>query len=184
MESISESVGTPQGIFALNRNADASSDRLFNSAAPAPVTSETTDERISEFQLITDCVNLILAEVNCTADLRAFIDAVIGIAGERNEEWFYANDKLIAQRMKLSTRTIQTRRNDLTAWQTENHITFVQIEDNYTDSDGKRYPHRYRALISRMAVKVLDKARADTLEWRKNHGVAMQTAAKLTRTQV
>ena len=181
MGSINEEVYEPQAIFTLNRNAEMAADRLFNTIAPAPVTSKAEDERIAEFNLTTDCVNLLLAEVNCPADLRAFIDAIIGIAGERNDEWFHANDRLIAQRMELSTKTVQTRRNELTAWQTENRITFVQIEDNYTDSDGKRYPHRYRALISRLAIKVLDEARADTLEWRKHHGIAMQSAAKRMR---
>ena len=181
MTSISESTISPQAVFALNRNAEVSSDRLFNITAPTPVTSDTTDERIAEFQLITDCVNLLLTEVNCPADLRAFIDAIIGVAGERNDEWFRANDKLIAQRMEMSEKTVQRRRNELTAWQSDNRVTFIQIEDEYTDSDGKRHPHRYRALISRIAVEVLDEARADSLEWRKNHGVALQMAAKRKR---
>lgn len=181
MEIVIEDTSTPQAVFALNRNAETSNSRLFNVKAPAPVMSEATDERISEFQLITDCVNLLLVQVDCPADLRAFIDAIIGVAGERNDEWFHANDKLIAQRMEMSEKTVQRRRNELTAWQNENRVTFIQIEDEYTDSDGKRHPHRYRALISRMAVEILDEARTDSLEWRKNHGVALQMAAKRKR---
>src|SRR5205085_3915410 len=69
----------------------------------------------------------------------------------------------------------------LTDWQTQNRITFIEIKNNLTDKNGKRHAHRYRVHLSRIAVNTLDSARADTVQWEGNRGIALQEAVKRTR---
>lgn len=183
MDSIDETVSTPQALSALHRSVEASIGSLFNVNAPA-VETVATDERISEFQLTTDSVNLLLAEVNCPVELRALIDALIGVAGSRRDEWFEVSDSVIAQRMEKSERTVARYRDKLAEWQTENSITLIEIRDEYTDAGGNRHSHGYHVHLSRLAVEILDDAKDDSLEWRKNHGVAMQSAAKRKRDEL
>jgi hypothetical protein len=123
----------------------------------------------------------ILAEVGCPVEMRGLIDALIGIAGARINDWFNVSDAVIALRMGNCTKTVSRYRNKLTKWQTENSITFIEIKDNYTDSEGKRHPHAYRVHLSSIAVATLDEAKTDSLEWRKNPGKAMQTSANRKR---
>jgi hypothetical protein len=183
MGSISESSSKSRAVSALNRNAEASSGSLFNKTAPA-VISVNADERVTEFNLTTDSVNLLLAEMQCPVELRALVDALIGIAGSRTDEWFEVSDAVIAQRLRKSEKTVSRYRDNLTAWQSDNQVTFVEIVDNYTDANGKRHSHGYRVHLSWLAVETMDAAKADTLEWRKNPGVAMQAAAKRKRDEI
>jgi hypothetical protein len=178
MDSINETVSASQ---ALNRNASAK-DSLFNVTAPepAPLKSKDTGERIKQFNSITDAVNLILTGVNCPIQLRAFIDALIGVAGVRKDEWFEATDAIIAERLEKSPKTVQRARRDLIAWQQESRFTFVEIKDNYMDSDGKRHPHRYRVHISRQAVETVQEAQ-DSIKWWSNPGFALREAAERRR---
>ena len=177
MSIINETVSASQ---ALNRNADAGEDNfLFNITAPepAPITSKDAAEQVREFNLTTDAVNLLLAEVNCPTELRALIDALIGVAGKRKDRWFPASDEIVAERLERSTKTVQRYREQLIDWQEENRIAFIEIRDSRMDEEGKRHPHYYRAHISRLAVEIVQAAQ-DSDNWRGNPGLAIKDAAK------
>jgi hypothetical protein len=166
---------------ALARSCGASPTPFQITTAPAPETGAgDTSGLVSDFNLTTDAANFILADVECPIEHRPFIDALIGVAGQRNDDWFKASDKTVAARMGRSAKTVARHRDDLEAWQRANKITFVEIQDQYTDADGKRHPHRYRVHLSRLAVETVLDAQTSA-QWRMNPGVAMADAARAKR---
>jgi hypothetical protein len=180
MDSINETVSTSQALHTLQRNASAN-DSLFNVTAPEPVPLKSTDvaEEIKQFNLTTDAVNLILADVGCPSELRALIDALIGVAGRRLDNWFEATDRIIAERLEMSTKTVQRYRDELITWQESNGISFVEIKDNFTDDTGKRRGHFYKVHISRQAIETLQEAKVSK-EW-SNPGSAFKEIIKRRR---
>jgi hypothetical protein len=134
---------------------------------------------VANFGHTTDAANFLLADIECPPELRAFIDALIGVAGGR-ADFFTAGDELLAARLGRSTKSVQRHRDELARWQKTNNMTLAEIEDEFTDGDGKRHAHRYRVHLGRIAVETCNDARASE-KWRANPGIALAEAARKKR---
>jgi hypothetical protein len=171
-------------LLAIARNAGADSND--NSSILRVVRAEdfghSLDAKIADFGHTTDAANFLLADVECPPEYRAFIDALVGVAGDR-EDWFPASDDVIAERAGRSTKWVQRWRDDLTGWQRANRMTFIEIEDHYTDMNGDRHAHKYRVHLSRLAAEIAQEARGGG-DWSKNPGKALAKAAKEKRVSI
>jgi hypothetical protein len=155
---------------ALHRNAGASP-----TVTPPTKTQSLSDNAgaCADFAHTLDGMSLIVARDGLPTELRAFADAVIGIAGGR-DEWIDAGDELLAERMNCSTKTVQRYRKDFIIYQEQQKVIWIEIQDNYRDSaTGKNYPHKYRAHLHKAAVAVVANARRSP-EWNINPGVALR----------
>jgi hypothetical protein len=113
--------------------------------------------------------------VRCPPQFRAFIDAIVGIAGNRTE-WFDVTDEVISRRAGRSKKWVQTQRKEFLEWEMEHKKTFIQIQDSFTDKDFKHHPHSYRVHIGERAANI--KLDAQHLpEWNINPGKALEIAA-------
>ncbi len=171
-------------LLAIARNAGADSND--NSSILRVVRAEdfghSLDAKIADFGHTTDAANFLLADVECPPKHRAFIDALVGVAGDR-EDWFSASDDVIAERADRSTKWVQRERDDLTGWQRANRMTFIEIEDHYTDMNGDRHAHKYRVHLSRLAAEIAQEARGGG-DWSENPGKALAKAAKEKRDSI
>jgi hypothetical protein len=135
-----------------------------------------TDKVARVYGYTTAAANLLLAGVLAPPEFRGFVDALVGVAGDRSD-WFSASDKEIARHAGRSTKWVQDWRRDLTKWQTAQKVTFIEIEDNYMDRDGEKHPHRYRVHLSRFVAECALDARASN-EWETNREAAIERAAR------
>lgn len=166
-------------LLAIARNAgDAGADspKIFN-----VITSDDTEQLTEDFGFTTDAVNFHLADFDCPPELRAFVDALIGIAGGRAA--FYASDATIAKRAGRSTKWVQRNRDEFTNWQQMENVTFIQINDNYTGRDGNRIPHEYVMHLSKIAVETAQGARSDPA-WQKSPGAAIARTVRRRRGEI
>lgn len=155
--------------LAIARNAVADSEQLTLIVAQP-------DSEAAEFNYATDASSLWLSFYHMPPRLRGFVDAVCGLAGAR-EQWFEATDVRIGKRMGRSTKTVQRDRDDLDAWQRENEVTFIEIEDHVTDSKGRRHAHKYKVHLPRLAVKAKRDAQASH-RWMSDPAKALEQAVK------
>jgi hypothetical protein len=158
---------------ALLRSAGGNSD------LPGPDIPPENTASLADFAHATDTANFLLAYDEFPPELRSFVDAIIGVAGSRTDE-FPATDELIAERMGCSTRTVSRHREEFLQWQMEKGVTWIVIQDHYTDREGKRHAHRYRVHLHRLAVEAVEDARVSG-EWFKNPGKALNDAARAKR---
>ncbi len=136
----------------------------------SPPTCDTAD-----FAHATDAANFLLATDDFPPELRSFVDSLIGLAGSRTG-WFSATDELIAERMSRSTRTVSRHREEFFAWQAAKGVTWLEVQDHFTDSAGQRHAHQYRVHLHKLAVETTVEARGSA-QWFANPGIAIKQAA-------
>jgi hypothetical protein len=172
-----------RGNLALLRNATASSDEKqtaeHTDIHQNDVDAERAKRLIGDYGHTTDAASLLLAGANCPPEHRGFIDAVVGVAGDRTE-WFSVTDDVLAKRAGRSTKWVQTHRKELLEWEHKNDITFIEIEDSYTDADGTRHAHKYRVHLAKYAADTKLDAE-HSAEWYRNPGKALEAAAETYR---
>src|SRR5690242_1085803 len=78
--------------------------------APLASKPETVEEMAVTYNLTTDAANLLLAEHDFPLHLRAFLDAVVGLSGERVGVWFPAADVTLSERLGKSEKTVSRYR--------------------------------------------------------------------------
>src|SRR5258705_6386404 len=98
----------------------------------ATLTEQQPERLTTDFAHVTDETNFLLALWESPPAFRAFIDAVIGVAGYRagKSEWFKASDKEIARRAGRSEKWVQMHRKEFLSWQKKHNVAFLDIEDN------------------------------------------------------
>jgi hypothetical protein len=170
-------------LLALARNASATE----SDSAPVIhlIQSEdagrSPDELVADFAYTTDAANFHLAEFDSPPELRAFADALIGVSGGLKE--FFATDATIAKRAGRSTKWVQRNRDEWSNWQTRENVTFIKIEDNYLDREGRRRPHKYVMHLPQLAVEAVTGARSGG-SWSRSTGAAIARAVREQRGQI
>jgi hypothetical protein len=157
-------------LLAIARNAANEGTEKIILIAP------DWENEVAEFNRTTDAASNWLSFYEMPPRLRGFVDAVCGLAGDC-EDWFQATDLRIAKRMGRSTKTVQRDRDDFHNWQKEQNVTFIEIEDHFTDRKGVRQPHKYRVHLSRLAVKAKATAQASS-KWPIDPARAIEQAVK------
>ncbi len=145
-------------------------------------TTLSADEKLADFGYTTDAANFLLASAECPPEHRPFIDALIGVAAE-STDWFIASDKRIALRAGRSTKTVQRWRDAFDGWQKATSQTLVEIENNFTDGEGKHHPHKYKVHVARLAVEATEEARRSS-RWSSNPAQAIARAAREKRKEI
>lgn len=161
---------TVHARLAIARNATQTDAEEITLIASLP------ESEVAEFNYSTDAASLWLSFYRMPPRLRAFVDALCGLCGG-SEGWFEAPDVKIGKRMGRSTKTIQRDRDDLDAWQKSENVTFIEIEDHYTDRKGVRHPHKYRVHLPQFAVEARRRAQASS-RWAADPAKAMEQAVK------
>lgn len=139
-----------------------------------------------EISETTDVINFILVGVGCPNEHRAFIDAVIGVADYKMDE-FEASDLDIGKRM-LGTdaynksivaikKRVQRARDSLKKWQTHESIILIQPSSGGQARSGKQYKSRYTVPLLKVAAIALDRARGSS-GWENNPKKAIQNASR------
>jgi hypothetical protein len=128
-----------------------------------------------DFADTTDAASLLLTHLKFAPQLRAFVDAVIGAAGGA-DDFVEITDKILAERMGRSTKTVQSYRNEFRAW--PDHGAIIEIKDNWRHPEtGESHAHAYRCHIDKLAVEAMQNARVSA-EWSRNRHKAMEEAAR------
>lgn len=117
----------------------------------------------------TDAVNHLLAFLDFPAPLRAFVDCLVGAAGERSE-WFEAYAVDLGRRARTGRadatdqtmeRWVRRQKGKLREWQYDRGFEVVMMEDGDFDREAwKNKPTRWRVPLVRMAKEVTLRARA------------------------
>jgi hypothetical protein len=142
-------------------------------AAPADeVTALAVD-----YNYTTASANLLLAEHDCPPELRPVIDAIVGVCGDRVDEWFEASDKVLAKHANRSDKWVQTWRKELLAWMKRCNVAIIDIEDHKWQHGEVPKPHKYRVNLSRLVAAATLEAQ-NMPEWKVHKGEAMEISAK------
>jgi hypothetical protein len=117
----------------------------------------------------TDAVNHLLALLNFPAPLRAFVDCMVGLAGERTG-WFEEYGVSVGRRARTGRddctdssmeRWVQRQKAKLRQWQFERNFELVEMKDGDFDREaGKNRPTKWRVPLVAMAAEVVLRARA------------------------
>lgn len=141
------------------------------------------EQLAADYAHATASANFLLAGWMLPPELRAFVDALVGAAGERarRAEWFKANDETIARHLGRSPKTVQRDRKEYLSWAKREKCGVIEIEDHYYDPEtGETTPHRYRLHLGRLAAETALDARSSR-HWHTNPGVALENAAATVR---
>ncbi|MDQ3684678.1 MAG: hypothetical protein M3430_03645 [Acidobacteriota bacterium] len=137
---------------------------------------------VEEFSYTTDAACLLRADIQLPPDLYAFVDALIGVSAG-STEFFAATDARIAKRAARSAKWVQRKRDDLSKWQHRENFSLADIQDHFTDGEGKRHPHKYRVHLHRLAVAVRLDAEASA-RWSQSPSYALSAAARRMRDSI
>jgi hypothetical protein len=120
----------------------------------------------------TDAINFMLVAKRCPSELRAGIDCVIGLAGDR-VDWFDAEDLDVAARARGSSgelfshssgkKWVQRWRKALCEWQQKENIALIECSPGGQDHDGTRHKSRYKVNLLRLAAVAVEEARKESL---------------------
>ncbi len=176
-----------RAALALRRNAGASvsagaliasvitTDPDTSDPTPTVLADRQAKRLAADYGQTTASANFLLAGAKCPPEHRAFIDAIVGVAGGR-AEFFTASDETIARHVGRSSKWVQMHRRELLAWQTSERVTLIEIEDNYRDADGAHHAHRYRVHLARFAAESTIDARLAP-DYGTHPGKALEAAA-------
>jgi hypothetical protein len=176
------------GANVTQQGSDLSVGEFFSHLRAVNKTSQLEndpqlEQLAADYAHATASANFLLAGWELPPELRAFVDALVGVAGERvkRAEWFGANDETISRHMGRSVKTVQRDRKEYLAWAQHEKCSIIEIEDHYYDRDsGETAPHRYRLHLARLAAEAALDARSSR-HWRTNPGVALEDAAATVR---
>ncbi|MBA3804092.1 MAG: hypothetical protein H0X14_00025 [Acidobacteria bacterium] len=145
--------------------------------APLASKPETVEEMATTYGLSTGAANLLLVEHDFPPELRPFLDAVVGVCGDRQGEWFEANDELLASHADKSLKTISRWREKYAAWMKSKNIALVDIERHEFKKGETPKPHRYRVNFSQQVAETLLEAEKMP-EWKTHKGLALEESAR------
>jgi hypothetical protein len=114
------------------------------------------------FSSQTSAASHVIAQVLEEPTPRAFLDALIGVTGGR-DEYVEVTDEQLAAELGCSTKTIQTYRKQLRAF--PNYTLLVDIKEHWRDTEtGESHPHAYHVHVTRHAIEAEQNARMSA-EW-------------------
>jgi hypothetical protein len=133
----------------------------------------------------TDAINFILVAADCPAKFRPFIDAIVGLAGDRTE-WFEADDLQVGMRARVgdekfsrvaAQKWVQRWRKEFCEWQTRKNLALVECSPGGKDTNGINYRSRYKVNLLRLAADTVKDAR-DSTQWNRDPSSALELAAQ------
>jgi hypothetical protein len=157
--------------FAFRRQQKAQARRASLAAKP-----ETVEEMAATYNLSTDAANLLLAEHGLPPELRPFVDAVVGVSGDRVGIWFPASDETLASRVDKDKRTISRQREKYLEWMKKSQIALVDVREHKYQTGEVTKPHEYRVNFSRQVAETVLEAEKRG-EWKTNKGLALEASA-------
>ncbi len=172
----------------VNHGQDLSVGEFFSHLRAADKTAQIErdpelEQLAADYAHTTASANFLLAGWNLPPELRGWVDAMIGVGGERVKRaaWFGANDETIARHMGRSVKTVQRDRKEYLAWAKREKCSVIEVEDHFYDREtGETTPHRYRIHLARLAAEAALDAR-HSRQWQTNPGVALEDAASTVR---
>ncbi len=133
----------------------------------------------------TDAINFILVAAGCPAHLRALIDCLVGLAGDRTA-WFEADDLTVGMRARASgdemsrdaaRKWVQRWRKELCDWQSLKNLALIECAPGGQDSDGKLYKSRYKVNLLQLAADAVEDARGSS-HWNRDPSRALELASE------
>jgi hypothetical protein len=132
----------------------------------------------------TDAINFLLVAAGCPAEYRPLIDCLVGLAGDRTEE-FEADDLTVAMRARATDekftitagrKWVQRWRKKLIAWQNRKNLSLIVCSPG-GENDGIRYKSRYKVNLLWLAAQTLEEAR-NSSNWHNDPTNALTLAAQ------
>src|SRR4051812_43480178 len=103
----------------VNQGQDLSVGEFFSHLRAVEKNSELEndpqlEQLAADYAHCTASASFLLAGWNLPPELRGYVDAMVGVGGERvrRAEWFRANDETIARHMGRSVKTVQRDRKE------------------------------------------------------------------------
>jgi hypothetical protein len=145
---------------------------------------QETAQLIADFGHVMASANVLMAEYeDFTEAYRLFVDALIGLAGDRTG-WFEATDKLVAGQAGRGEKWVQRTRKDFMAWQKKRLTSYVDIDDHIYDPTNGNKPHKYRVYVAHIAAAATLDARARPREFAANPGKALASSTNNLRSML
>ena len=159
----------PAAYYTLERAARAAELAEGGEERERVIVSPAGEDLRHDVSHGTDAVNHLLALLNFPAPLRAFVDCMVGLAGERTG-WFEEFGVNVGKRARTGRddctdssmeRWVQRQKAKLRQWQFERNFELVEMKDGDFDREaGKNRPTRWRVPLVAMAAEVVLRARA------------------------
>ncbi len=135
--------------------------KIIRSYVPDDVSEADEDRRTAQqveiLALGTDAANFVIADLAPCSGARAFVDAVMGATGG-SDEFVFVKDEELAERMGVSTKTVQAYRKEFCA--VKNHSALIEVKPNYRDAvTHESFPHRYKCKLTALAVEAMGNAK-------------------------
>jgi len=159
-----DEVGFRRALKAQKRRASVACD------------PETVEQMAATYGLSTAAANFALACYDFPPDLRPLLDAIVGECGDRQGEWFRANDEQIARHAGRSAKWVQRWRPSLAEWMKAKRVALIDIRSHKFQKGGTPLPHEYRVNISRQVAEILLEAEKRP-DWQKDVMLALEESA-------